>query len=183
MLRKAYCPAIGRETRANYPDASENERVGTALRAFAHPTLAVPSPGSAAGPKKRRGRALGPSLLYLKCAARRKSYWQTCTLLADLHARADPSIAVPNRLTVRPIALRRSDQSRYEQRQDAKRAATATVVAIMVMVVMMMMVVLRDLTIARRVLADPFVIGFQRSERVRDRFEKVAVAGYGFRAG
>ena len=102
--------------------------------------------------------------------------------MADLHARADPSIAVPNRPTVCPIALRRSDQSRYEQWQDAKRAATATVVAIMVMVVMMM-VVLRDLTIARRVLADPLVIGFQQCERVRDRFEKVAVAGYGFRAG
>ena len=38
MLRGAYCLAIGREIRPNYPDASENERVGTAFRAFAHPT-------------------------------------------------------------------------------------------------------------------------------------------------
>jgi hypothetical protein len=29
--------------------------------------------------KKKQGRVLGPSLLYLKCGARRKSYWQTCT--------------------------------------------------------------------------------------------------------
>jgi hypothetical protein len=45
------------------------------------------------------------------------------------------------------------------------------------------MVVLRDLSIAYRVLADPLVIGFQHSERVRDRFEQVAVTGYGFGAG
>jgi hypothetical protein len=51
------------------------------------------------------------------------------------------------------------------------------------MVVVMMMVVLRDLRIACRILADPLVIGFQHSERVRDRFQKVAVTGYGFRAG
>jgi hypothetical protein len=126
--------------------------------------------------KKRQGRALGPSSLYRKCTA--------LVLVADLHARADPSVAVPNRPAVGPVALRRrSGQSRHQQRQDAKRAWASTVVAMMVMVVMMMVVVLRDLSIARRILAHPLVIGFQQSKRVRDRFEKVAVTGYGLSAG
>jgi hypothetical protein len=40
MLCKAYRPAIGQGTRPNYLEASVNEGVGTALRAFAPPTLA-----------------------------------------------------------------------------------------------------------------------------------------------
>src|ERR1700730_16028024 len=111
---------------------------------------AVPSPGGAAGPKKARTGAWPVLALSKVCGS---------VLLADLHARPDPSIAIPNRLTVRPIALRRSDQSRHEQRQHAKHAATAATTVVptmmMVMMVVVMMVILRDLNRARRVLADP----------------------------
>jgi hypothetical protein len=62
MLRKAFCPAIGREIRPNYPDASGNERVSTAFASYA--CCAAPRSPELSGVTARGG------LFRLRAAAR-----------------------------------------------------------------------------------------------------------------